>query len=390
MVVSRIKVVHPPKVVNLESQEYLSGGLIKYGNKVITALLDPNDVLSLESARRIYELTFSKVTTFLPEVTSIRMIQLVINLVQVAYQYSFASWFLYLVTTSSGLRKLYECIFENPVYGILWYLSFYFCALKGTSDEAKFDKIASFLGLPQHSQFSFGQSFFETLGEKIKEKSSELVSMNPEGYKTVISTVLDKIPMILSIFTIQVGGVAVTKGKKALNLDDTKSLEKIIELALEKSSDTIEQHHYAVYISSRNLIDFDNREIQDQLKLIQDKSKLKRIVKASVRNPKDKRAKKQVLRTISELRTPQGGKVCLDECKVRVKTSGGGYCEGKCSTSTMWNDKHWCWVDPSKMKHGSTRDTFLGKTYDTCDPSKHSQDSVCFTGVSYDKCEVKK
>ncbi len=384
MSVSRIKVVHPPKVVNFEDQEFLSTGILKYGAKVVETILYPDDILSLQSARGIYSLSFVKpLFPYVSEITAIRTIQLVVNLTSVAYQCAFASWFLYLLTTSSGLKKLYECIFENPFYGILWYMSFYLTAIKGSSDEAKFDKVASFLGIPKHGEFTYGQQLFESLAEKIREKGSDMIGMHPEGYSQLIGSVMGMLPGLMSQVTLKVGDAVG-------NLFNEKVITKVMKKAFKGVKTQLKPKTAAVYIAARNKIDFDNRQIQDQLRFIKDKANLKKIVKSSVRNPKDKRSKKAVLRAISELKTPEGGKVCLDDCKVRVRTHGGGYCEGKCSTSTMWNDKHWCWVDPSKMKHGSTRDTFLGRSYDTCDPKKASAEPVCFTGVQYEGCSVKK
>jgi hypothetical protein len=55
------------------------------------------------------------------------------------------------MTSPSGLKKVYQCIFTNPLYGLLFYGTFYLKLINGTSDEKNFDRVVKILGLPKHA-----------------------------------------------------------------------------------------------------------------------------------------------------------------------------------------------------------------------------------------------
>jgi hypothetical protein len=86
------------------------------------------------------------------------MVQLSMNLVVIAWQWIFAptsTWFSYYMTSQSGLKKIYQCIFTNPLYGLLFYGTFY---LKLINGEKKFDRVVKILGLPTHADMGINST----------------------------------------------------------------------------------------------------------------------------------------------------------------------------------------------------------------------------------------
>jgi hypothetical protein len=304
------------------------------------------------------------------ESNAARMVQLIMNLAVVAWQWIFATtstWFSYFLTSPSGLKKVYQCIFVNPLYGLLFYGTFYLKLLGGTSDEKKFDYIAKVLGLPKHADIGVG----DTLTKIINYTSTFLTGEEVTGYKTVTKDLLKIIASGVSAYGAQ------------------KGIEIILIGSLKQAKPEISKlPNPAVYISDRDRFDFDDTDIQDQIKFIEkEHGNIKKYVKKHI-NPKNKQLKKQVFMEIAQVKAPDGHVICLNKCAHRVKTQMGCYCEGDCGRTTFLGGKKWCWVDPSKCKKGKYLDTYRGYAYDLCDNKNLSKTKKCFTGKTYTDCNT--
>ena len=127
----------------------------KYGKKIISTLLLKDDIVSMTTATQVLHssnIIYRNLTKNMSEVSAKRMIQLIMNLAMVVYQWILpltSTWIVYFLTTSSGLKKIYECIFVNPLYGFIFYLSFYFKIL-GNIDKSTFNHLAHRFNLPRH------------------------------------------------------------------------------------------------------------------------------------------------------------------------------------------------------------------------------------------------
>jgi hypothetical protein len=156
--------------------------------------------------------------------------------------------------------------------------------------------------------------------------------------------------------------------------------------SLKQANPEISRVDPAVYINDMDRFDFDDTDIQDQLKFLKkEHTNIKKYVKKSA-NPKNKQLKKRRFMEIAQVIAPAGHVVCLNKCKNRVKTQTGCYCEGDCGRTTFLGGKEWCWVDPDKCKKGKYLEKFNGSAYDYCDNKKLSKKKKCFTGKKYTDC----
>jgi hypothetical protein len=104
---------------------------------------------------------------------------------------------------------------------------------------------------------------------------------------------------------------------------------------------------------------------------------------------KNKKLKKKAFLEIAQLKDPEGNVICLDQCKNRVKTEMGCYCESDCGPTTFLGGKNWCWVDKEKCKKGKYLNQALsGKAYDRCNPKMVDPKKKCFTGLKYTDCQA--
>jgi hypothetical protein len=293
------------------------------------------------------------------------------NLAVVAWQWIFAptsTWFSYFTTSLSGLKKIYQCIFTNPLYGLLFYGTFYLKLLGGTSDEKRFDQVAKALNLPTHADMGVVKTFSKI----IDYVPTWIIGDEITGYKLATRDLLKKIVSGVTVF-----------GTQTL-------IEKTLIDSIRKSNDKISKiSNPAVYIDSRDRFDFDDTDIQDQIIFIKkEHTNIKKYLKKHY-NPKNKKIKKQMFMEIAQVKAPDGHVICLNKCQKRVKTQMGCYCEGDCGRTTFLSGKKWCWVDPEKCKKGKYLEKYRGYAYDFCDNNKLSKKKKCFTGVSYTDCEIK-
>ena len=241
------------RIVDLTEQ---SSSYYKYINKVAGVLLSPDDILSISSCRKILyanPLLHNILTFNMTEANAVKMIQLTSTCASIYYQYIFpATWFHYFMSTFSGIKKIYHFIFENPVYGILFYCTFYFKILD-TYDKEKFNQVASVLYLPNHED-AMSRHFLDA----IVDNSSRYMEVSIE-YKEQAETLMRKIA----------SSILYTAGKM--------TIDKIFVQVLEQSTQVIESiKQPAIYILDRDRFDFDDSVIQDQLSMLRrNKSNIK-------------------------------------------------------------------------------------------------------------------
>lgn len=360
------------KVIDLKTQDRRALGYYKYVNKIIGIVIAPEDIVTIYTAKKVLNATpfiHRSLTKYMNESNAARMIQLTMNLAVVAYQYIWqntSSWFMYYTTTPSGLKKMYQCIFTNPIYGLIFYSTFYLKLIGGTSDEQKFNAIAKALQLPKHADLGVS-NIIDTLITSIPKS---IIGKVPSGYRVPTKAMLKSI----------VSNVISTVAQKTTNA--------VFINALKQTNPQISQiTQPAVYISDRDSFDFDDTDIREQLEFVEKNSKqIKKLVKKHMKNTKNKKLAKLQLKEIVEIKNPSGDIICLNDCKQRIKTSMECYCESDCGSSTVLGGRKWCWVDPAKCKRGKYLDKFGGYAFDYCDKKNLSKKSKCFTGVSYKDC----
>ena len=360
------------KIIDITSQNRQAKWYFYYINSIIPYVTAEEDLISLSTAKNILhstEFMHKGLTSYMNEINAARMVQLSMNLAVIAWQWIFAptsTWFSYYMTSPSGLKKVYQCIFTNPLYGLLFYGTFYLKLINGTSDEKKFDQVVKILGLPTHTDMGINS----TLTKIINYIPETIIGNEITGYKLVVKDLLKKIASGILAF-----------GSQTL-------IEKTLIESLKQSDLSVRLSDSAVYISDRDRFDFDDIDIQNQIKFLKKEHiNIKKYIKKNI-NPKNKKLKNQMFMEIAQVKAPEGHVICLNKCKNRVKTQMGCYCEGDCGRTTFFGGKKWCWVDPEKCKKGKYLDTYKGYAYDKCDNKNVSKTKICFTGKTYADCVI--
>lgn len=362
------------RVIDLSKQNKRANSYFKYMNNIIPLITAKEDIISLISAKQIMDslppFIYNNLTRYMTEINAIRMVQLSLNMGVVAWQWVFtptSTWFSYFITSPSGLFKIYQCIFENPIYGLLFFSSFYFKLLKGTFDEEKFNRVAKILNIPKHADMGVDS----TLTRIVENVPSTILGYNVRGYRNVTKKLLKLITSGVMAFGIQT------------------SIQNLLISSLKQVNTEISNiSKPAVYISDRDRFDFDDNDIQEQLKFIKkEQTNIKKYIKKHT-NPKNKKYKKRIFLEIAQVKAPSGHVICLNKCKSRVKTQMGCYCEGDCGTTTFLGGKKWCWVDPEKCKKGKYLEKYRGYAYDRCDNKNLTKSKKCFTGKQYTDCKT--
>jgi len=348
----------------MTDQNILFSKFLKVSGVLFSKLLDRDDMLSLYGAKKIVRSTnivHRNLTYYLSENNAANVIFISVNLGIIVYQYIYASWFMYMTTTISGLKKLLNLIFKNPISGIFFYLSFYFKMLS-TSDKEKFDVIAKVLNLPKHSDMAS----VDFLNKLITNLSEKLLDHDLWGYKNVLKDLMIMTSSIVTSMVIENVPITVLK-----------VLEKVPVKQITKMSNKV------FYISRNDVIL--QSELDEWMEyVLQNKEKIKNGIKV-IRKKKNKM--KLELKKIVE-KTKDGKVICLDECKSRTKTYMGCYCEGDCGSTFFIGGQSWCYVDPRKCKKGKYLPKYLGYAYDKCDKTNIDKPN-CYTGYNYRKCQEK-
>ena len=363
------------KIIIFKEQNERASIYFKYINILIEnllGLLDASDLCSYNFAKKILHSSsfiYNNITNYMHDTNAIRMIQLCINLATFTLQFfpflPTSQYYMYYSTNISGLKKIYQCIFTNPLYGLLFFSTFYIKLLQGTRDEIVFNQIATFLNLPTHADLGTK----ETIENIINYIPEFITGDELSGYKTVLKSLLLVIAVNVSI--------------KSLDVTFSNLLLESIKQINPKISSMSKM---AVYIEDRDKILFDDSEIKEHIQQIKKKSSnIKKFIKSKV-NPKHKKDKNKLLEEILELKEQSGNTICLDKCEQKIKTKSGCYCDSPCGTTTFLGGKKWCWVDKDKCKKGKFLEKIGDYTYDTCDNEDISKTKKCFTGTKYTDC----
>ncbi len=355
----------------------------KYGKKIISTLLLKDDVVSMATATQVLHssnIIYRNLTKNMSEVSAKRMIQLIMNLAMIMYQWILpltSTWIVYFLTTSSGLNKIYECIFVNPLYGFIFYLTFYLKIL-GNIDKSLFNEIAHRFNLPKHFDL-YSPQVISAIVDRLP-KILNLESTFNKYYKKLLNESIDLYWAQQIAISASASGLVQYGAARLL-------LPKVLHDAT-PILNTIPSNALPVYISSRNSFNFDDTDIHNQLQFLKNnKTDIKKYIKRNFKTKK-KREYKRRFRELAEIKTHEGRTICLDKCTRRVKTKMGCYCKSKCGPTTFLGGKKWCWVDFEKCKKGKYLDKYYGYPYDYCDPQNVSETNKCFTGVKYKNCRT--
>jgi hypothetical protein len=352
-------------------QNQQSKNYFYYINAILSVLVSKEDLVSYNTAKNIIMTNpsfFTKLQSYLTQENAIRMAQLVMNFAIFFYQYIYpATWFTYYISTYSGLKKILHCIFVNPVYGILFYCTFYMKML-GDSDKKHFNEVSALLNLPKHEDIHFSEVLVDSIQKNIP--LPEFLGKDDQVQKQVLSVMVSE----------------------TLATTSQISLEKIFKKTLGKGGNQEQKVEIkAVYLPEMDNIDFNDSEIQEQLELIKNEKRIKKELKKEGFPLKNKGKKKEALERIKKMYTSEGKVVCLDKCKERVKTKMGCYCDSECGKSNIFG-KSWCYVSHCPKKIKKLPKTITGYSYDYCEGSRdNSPDGSgkykkCFTGIKYENC----
>lgn len=349
----------------------------EFAGWLFSKTLSPNDKISLHTIKKLLRASpfvYQSLTEYLSEDVAAKALFLAINLATVVYQYGVASWFMYLLTSMSGLRKLFSVVLQNPMLGVFFYLSFYF-RLVSETDSAKFNTMAEALHLPLHEDF-VGSLFLTTLLTNVASLvSGESVS----GYEGVVQKLIRK------LISEQVLAPGVENLPSLLNSLLTRAAKNPdLELGLTRNNSAT-----AVYVEGRN------EESQSDLAEFREfVTTNRKAIEQEVRskNKSKNRAGKLQLQKVLEKRDSDGQVICLDTCKKQTKTKVGCYCESECGPTFLLGKESWCFVDPAKCKKAKYLPRYMGRTYDKCDVQDVplTLKPMCFTGFQYKECESKK
>ncbi len=345
-----------------EQNTYFSN-IVKVASKLFTSALDKDDTLSLYRCRKLVKASpfiHNALTSVFTEANASYAIYISVNLATVVYQNLYASWFLYFVTSIGAMKKILYFIFENQTLGVFFFVSFYFRML-ASPDIERFDNIAKFLNLPQHAdlgQDKFIADLVKTLPDKLAVSNSNL--------KNITTAILIKVASITTAT-----GIA--------------SLPVLLETLI--TSEEIEViPKPAVYITPKDVLtETDMKEMHDKIIELR-KTELKKL-KKKIPGKKKKKLKLK-LQQIIEKKTDTGEIICLDECKEKMQTRLGCYCESDCGKTFKIGGKSWCYVNADKCKRGKYLPRYMGYAYDYCDKNNVTT-KKCYSGTRYIDCDIK-
>jgi hypothetical protein len=350
----------------------------KFVNNTATYLMDPADLVSVATAKRImlggYFEPWNRVFHFMTIEARARLLQATLNLASVTYQYWFASWTAYLFTTISGLRKIYSVLFKNPVYLIPFFLSFYFRVLGG-SDLVNLERVEAVFG---GSQGTYA-AFWSAIKSQNKEKLTSLVFgtanyvLSKIGKWQMDESTAEKIA--LALLTVGLDRVSAKLYSYGTFVD---SIEKV-------DTPFVGDSIIACYRIQRESINFDDTELDSFYRILQNKGFLIS-ARRSTRKSLGKGKRERNIHLDKILEKKIDGKVqCLTRCSIKNKTVSGEVCESPCGRTHPFEDP-WCYVEGSSSKKAVQEGLY--KKWNKCHPDKFTQTPVCFTGSKYRPCEI--
>ena len=356
-----------PRVINIHNNEKTAGTVFKIIGKLTTILLDPSDIVSYNTASKIYEQSavLIRSSVFEDKQTAIRMIQAVMNLANIIFQYT-GTWTTYLFGSVSGLKKIYYCIFRNPIYGALFFATFYTKLFDNNVDKEVFNKVVASFGISRVDELGATAFIQETSISVAKYVANVIATFGSDKLSSTTEGIISQ--TAISVMSI------------APNL----AIDFVVAKIIDKAEQYVAPEYEAIDLGDLDITQ-DNTEIMNHIDNVMS-GKAKREALKTVSNTKRTYEKVKAIREHSEVVDEFGKKVCLGDCKPRIKAEGGCYCDGECGSYNIITGRSWCWVDPVKCKKAKTRATFMGKPFDYCTPKKFTKEPLCFTGYYYDVC----
>lgn len=354
-------------MANLPRLDTQFSRFVKVANWLFNKLLAPEDKVSLHTCKKLLQsspLLYRSMTRKLSEGAAAELMFVAINLGNVVYQFGYASWFSVLLTSVSGLKKLFSVVIHDPVLGIFFYLSFYF-RLLSESDIEKFDAVADAFNLPLHEDF-VGSAFTAAM---VNNVVALIPGMEEPGYGMFLDNIIQK------VFMEQVVAKSVEAVPNLVSALTAVFQSPKLSAELPKS--------VAVDVGDSLAEEYNVQELKTFLK--ENGDAIKKRVKAEYRNSK-RRQREELQHSLEQLDS-KGNVKCMTPCKNQVKTRMGCYCDGECGATLKWGKKQWCYVDPSKCKRGKYLPHFLGRTYDFCDSTNTTANTKCYTGARYMDCK---
>lgn len=310
--------------------------ILKVSGSLFTLILG-EDMVPIEVVKSIVERSPALAKIILETLTlnnGINLIFISINMAIIVYENLFASWFMYLMTTYSGLKSIFKFIFKNPILGLFFLCTFYLRIL-AEGDKEKFNMVVSFFGMPKYEDVN-----------------------------------------ALSFINATIGNVPRVLGETILGVEDTEAMSKIISdstrmTIISKVSVKIVELFPVIIVV---------------LYTIGKNRLVKEFNPVNVREFPDRKETEEVIEYIKE-KGRYIKKECdkyKESCKNRIKTMSGCYCEGECD-STVMGGKKWCYVDEKKCgeKKKKLLRNFMGKSWDYC---TGEEKRTCFTGKKYIVC----
>jgi hypothetical protein len=401
-----------PKTAHSESiQNRYAYGLYKLG--LIAGSFFIDDIPTLSTCVRILRgnpfIEANAKGQYLTEENAARLLQLTFIMATIVWQIKIANFSAYYLTTFSGLEKIFHAIFLNPIYGIFFLVFFNARALAET-DTSVLAVVNKSLGLAPDTHVQ-GTRFREALVSSLLPQLTTTIPVGVKGFYA-ISYLMDQAAQAAPALLLDHVVVPV-----ASKISEIMKTERSINLVLATvDSDELQtigrMKNAATYLPRTVEIDYYDEESINRF-LGRDEASIVSQIKSDGYRRKtgaDRKKFEEELHSRMRARDASGNAICLDQCKDRVKTKKGCYCEGPCSTTTIvgldgkrFGGQPWCYVDPAKCK-GSKKgaplsqtirpsisgipdwkpEMSLYKSFDYCDPKNTKR--KCWDGYKYSKC----
>ena len=313
---------------------------IKAKDILINTLLDPKDIPSLATLHNIP--SFLRIPNT-PAYTTEHILQFIISLSIIIYQYLYCSWTMIYTMTNSGIRRILNIISTDPLYLGIFVLSFYFVYLGDDNDvnKQRFNTAMSVFNFPTHQNFT----------------SNIYIKVFTEKFLMRLKLPLTHAPFIIKLITI------------AINKTGELSINGLLQFISTMNSSMLQSRSSNIAIAM-HLTEFDPSSIEEY------KLSLTNTCNIS-QNKKKKRQTKSLLKSQTEIKTSTNQTVCLENCAPRIKANNGCFCEDNCGknlTDYILGRRAWC--------HTSHCDRGDWSYCKTTNP-KHLK---CFTGLEYMDC----
>lgn len=325
--------------------------------------LDKDDLLSFSTAKKFVSSPMGAGWRILfPGVElndQILFFQLLCNSLVFIWQYS-SSWTVYMITSFSGIKRLYRLFFSQPFFLISFITSLLLTALTNT-DKHSLEVLFSLFQISKEEAERILSLALDTNTRLLFDALKHPLLVFA-GYLSI--DISDERILEIAQSLSKVVGMGVGIGIRGLS--DKFALTALESLPGEKACIPEE----AMYIT------FNDEDVQEFYRAITSPEYGKSL----------KGMKRRDKIPLLEVRK-DGAPICLGECKRRAKTRSGTLCKKQCGSSVklpfgLGNiTDEWCEIEPITV-----RDKEVAKRgWDYCDSSKEVK--ACMTGGRWLPCE---